>query len=169
MLTPGVRLLLETGRCGEPNQGAEHEDWVMLFRAHKPGSRAAEPLWRDHGEEILAEWVAEHPGTRPWGWWKFDATEPRPVVRGTALVSDRRWWAERWRDQFGVPMFVQIRPRGAALPLVESEASYLQRLGLFAVGERAECDEEAFEPEEINPFSITEKELDQSPRGGPPR
>ena len=29
------------------------------------------------GDELLAEWIVERPGTRPWFWWRFIATEPR--------------------------------------------------------------------------------------------
>jgi hypothetical protein len=35
-------------------------------------------LWSLYRDEVLAEHVREHPGTRPAPWWKFDAPEPRP-------------------------------------------------------------------------------------------
>jgi hypothetical protein len=30
-------------------------------------------LWQEHGEEIVAEHVAENLGTRPANWWEYDA------------------------------------------------------------------------------------------------
>jgi hypothetical protein len=67
-----------------------------------------------------------------------------------------RWW----RHQFGAPRFIAVRPRGAALPLVEAEVEYLRRLDLFRPGERAELDTEAFEPVAVNPFHRAEEDLD---------
>jgi hypothetical protein len=29
--------------------------------------------WKAVREEILANWVRKHPGTRPWAWWRYDA------------------------------------------------------------------------------------------------
>jgi hypothetical protein len=39
---------------------------------------AAGAMWEAMREELLAVWVQEHPGTRPWGWWEYDAPEDRP-------------------------------------------------------------------------------------------
>jgi hypothetical protein len=33
-------------------------------------------LWEQHRDRIVAEHVAENPGTRPTRWWEFDAPEP---------------------------------------------------------------------------------------------
>jgi hypothetical protein len=38
--------------------------------------------WEELREELIAEQVAETPGTRPWAWWKWDAPEPRRVITG---------------------------------------------------------------------------------------
>jgi hypothetical protein len=34
-------------------------------------------LWAEHGDRIVAEWVANNPGTRPTQWWKYSTPEPR--------------------------------------------------------------------------------------------
>ena len=34
-------------------------------------------LWEIWGDEILEEFCESHPGLRPWGWWRFQAPEPR--------------------------------------------------------------------------------------------
>lgn len=36
-------------------------------------SAACRRTWRDLRDELLPDWIREHPGTRPWAWWEFDA------------------------------------------------------------------------------------------------
>lgn len=43
--------------------------------------------WRALGSRITAAWIGRHPGSRPWGWWHFDA--PR---------WQRRDLPPRWRN-----------------------------------------------------------------------
>jgi len=38
--------------------------------------------WAKHKKEIMPGWINEHPGTRPWAWWKFDAPEMRKRLSG---------------------------------------------------------------------------------------
>src|SRR5262245_14339766 len=54
-------------------------------------------LWDENKEEILEDWIAAHPGTRPWGWWRFDAPEPRRCVRGMELLHHVRPDTMDWR------------------------------------------------------------------------
>ena len=79
----------------------EIEDWQIEFLLHgrvlRPDGRpslrpllferrwdgcfartAAAALWAERREELMASWVQERPGTRPWGWWQYDAPEDRP-------------------------------------------------------------------------------------------
>ena len=35
-------------------------------------------LWREHAEAIVAEYVAEFPGTRPVRWWEYSAPRAKP-------------------------------------------------------------------------------------------
>lgn len=39
---------------------------------------AAAAMWEQQRDTLLAAWVQERPGTRPWAWWCFDAPEDRP-------------------------------------------------------------------------------------------
>ncbi|QEH37928.1 hypothetical protein OJF2_65230 [Aquisphaera giovannonii] len=39
------------------------------------------PAWKGHGEQIIREWAAANPGTRPAGFWQWDAPEPRDAFR----------------------------------------------------------------------------------------
>jgi hypothetical protein len=34
-------------------------------------------LWAVHGDELTAEHVEGHAGSRPWAWWRWNAPEPR--------------------------------------------------------------------------------------------
>ncbi len=40
-----------------------------------------------HGADLVAAWAHAWPGTRPWGWWKFDAREVRRVVGARNLLN----------------------------------------------------------------------------------
>lgn len=33
--------------------------------------------WRELRDELLPQWIKDHPGSRPWAWWKIDAPGPR--------------------------------------------------------------------------------------------
>ncbi len=49
------------------------------FGAHPFGAPVdmdlVERCWREHREELLAEFAATWPGCRPWAWWQFEAPE----------------------------------------------------------------------------------------------
>jgi hypothetical protein len=93
----------------------------------------AREAWGELREELLPAFIREHPFSRPWAWWCFDAPEPRreaedgddadPCTFGTP-----RWWAE-YRE--GTP--TQLLPPGQ---LCESQRAYLTRLGLLTDHER---------------------------------
>jgi hypothetical protein len=109
-------------------------------------------LWNDHRAAVLDEWRDEHPGTRPWAWWAWDASEPRRAVAGAELllpVSEPHDWEWVWRENFGVPAFLQVRPPSARDPRIETQATYLARLDLLTTEERAALRADAFNPEVI--------------------
>ncbi len=125
------------------------------------GSDAYEPqlraIWLEARDELLKEWTAEWPGTRPCFWWRYEAVEPRrrlggigtPLAEVTAYAPE--FWLGlpvRWRhidDRFS--RGVAVDP--ADLPTFESEPAYLDRLGLLLPEERARLTEEDFEAEAI--------------------
>jgi hypothetical protein len=39
--------------------------------------RALRRIWQAERESILCDWIRRRPGTRPWGWWRWDSPEPR--------------------------------------------------------------------------------------------
>jgi hypothetical protein len=36
-------------------------------------------LWADVGATLLEQWIAEHPGSRPWAWWRLAAPRCQPT------------------------------------------------------------------------------------------
>lgn len=72
-------------------------------------------------------------GSRPWGWWQFEALEPRRVVR-TEILRD---------EKAGTPAtivrgdgFTRHTRRDGVVDVLEREDDYLQRLRLFTPRER---------------------------------
>lgn len=162
-LSEGVRRYLEMGSYGsslEPEHGSFDYDAFGLKGSVLRGNYAeTQALWVRHGARLLEEWVTVHPGCRPFAWWVSEAPEPRRVLRGIELLlgrpaRDEVWW----RPRRGVPFFVQVRPVDyIGYPAIESEAHYLERLGLLADEERARVQAEDWEPVEINPFCIDDR------------
>lgn len=70
VISPGFRFFLETGQL--PEHLAPEEEWWNVFLA-AANDDTIRHLWETVREEVLATWIAEAPGTRPWGWWRFDA------------------------------------------------------------------------------------------------
>jgi hypothetical protein len=164
LLTVELRRFLETGQYRDADGGFGHGIYVLGGHVLRGHFAALRPFWAEHGPEIAEAWTAEHPGSRPAAWWWLEASAPRAVVRGEALL----WWpgspmaATLWRRNFGRPAFAQCRPRGYRnLPAVESQASYLARLNLLAAEERLALADGAFEPEDINPFVVDAGEVDR--------
>jgi hypothetical protein len=119
-----------------------------------------EALWSEFADDIVAEHVAESPGTRPHRWWGFSAPEKlRKRLGGIgtpyfqeapALLCKSLGVPEKWI--FGDE--VRFYDRGTPLdtedpPVYESQAAYLERLKLFLPGERKRLKPKDFEPENV--------------------
>jgi hypothetical protein len=157
-LLPAVRHLLLTGEY--PSEKVE--GWVAAFTMFR-GDRAR-ATWAEHRDELLEDWIAEHPGRRPAAWWRWEATESRRVLGGTAdhIAPDvPDVWEWVWRQDFGVPAFWPQRAR----VIVEAEATYLKRLGLLVPGEASELGPEDFEPEEVSGPGGAGSDDDDAPLG----
>jgi hypothetical protein len=95
-------------------------------------------LWDAHGEQLLAEFVAEHPGTRPWAWWKFAAPGLPERLGGTGDV----WHA-------GIEVYAIEPGDPEDPPVFESVPGFLRRHGLLTSVERRRLRAVDFEPEAI--------------------
>jgi hypothetical protein len=112
--------------------------------------------WAAHGADILVEWIAAQPGTRPDAWWRFDS--PRcpilaernshcwfaaDMIEGRRKLSGsgvREWehpgfsaMVPTWH--LGIPRMAGVDPDDP--PVFETQADYLRRHGLLLSGERA--------------------------------
>jgi hypothetical protein len=100
-------------------------DWEVLA-GEELTEAGLHDAWRELREELLDAWIAEHPGSRPWAWWRWDSPEPRRQVRpGPATVGPPTW--------FGRPAIYKSCPPS---DMYEDERAYLSRLGLLLPGER---------------------------------
>jgi hypothetical protein len=103
--------------------------------------------WDSLRDELLQQWIAEHPGTRPWAWWKFDAPELRRRVNGVHPFENVERTAHCRR--VGIPEADYLRiffgKPGCLIPpphaddfdaLYETELGYLERLGLLTEAEQ---------------------------------
>jgi len=161
-LSAATRAYLELGLGGvmamQPRPPG-YEDAVFFNGRH-----ALPATWRERGEEITAAWAAEHPGERPWGWWQFDATEPRACLEGAEFVhrgknpGDGDWI---WKQEFGLPGRPQVRRPGAkpARMMFESQAAHLRRRELLLPGELEQVTAEDFEPEVVEIPELAELEF----------
>jgi hypothetical protein len=115
---------------GEWQQFAFAHGWEKLPMAF-PDEESARLAWEDHRETYLDEWAREHPGTRPYAWWKFDAPEGRLELNSPPPCLDR---TDAGRRRAGAAL-VPNDGRTGLVPWLEEEADYLERLGLLLEGE----------------------------------
>lgn len=102
-------------------------------------------VWEKYGPSLLARWIEEHPGTRPWAWWAYDA--PAELRRRVQVPEEEL--SEYDRHHLGVaetngpeafadepPSFGIPKPFAPDSLLFEPEADYLERHGLIGPAER---------------------------------
>lgn len=53
--------------------GDDHADDETFFVVLGHSDAELEKSWQRARDTLLPEWIAERRGTRPWGWWRFDA------------------------------------------------------------------------------------------------
>jgi hypothetical protein len=132
--------------------------------------------WAAHRDGVLADWIAEYPGTRPAHWWTYDAPrqplgtfpgvwydgerpEPRLRLGGIGTPAHEVLACVPYFP-FGLPASwltesdVARCGRGVAIdaddpPTFESQAAYLQRHGLLLTGEKRRLKAAYFEPERV--------------------
>lgn len=87
--------------------------------------------WREHREQLLADWIAEHPGTRPHAWWVVEGVprygERRLTEFGRRTIPGHRdgWLTRGIINHTTIP------------PMQEPEDEYLRRHGLLTPAEVA--------------------------------
>ncbi len=128
-LDEATRTYLLTGEREKGN--------VRLFMLANPSIAGREKLkevWEIHKTELIREWVLAYPCSRPWCWWLFEAPEPRHKVGGKGITMHEHFPSYKHRLELGIPLdWFEFDP--ADPPAFESQAAYLQRLGLLTAAE----------------------------------
>jgi hypothetical protein len=89
-LSPAMVTFLLTGDLPRGDDGRA-VGWVEV---HTKSSAELRADWLAVRDDLLGEWIISHPGTRPWGWWRFDA--PRWAREDwPARQRDLGPWADR--------------------------------------------------------------------------
>lgn len=135
--------------------------------------------WNALRDDVLIEWVKQHPGTRPLWWWLFDAPEPQrrrlggigdPSHEHLGIEQSYEYGiAEYWVTPYDFQLYngraVDIHGRkildyqegnfsGRAPdpndpPQFESQPTYLARHGLLSPQEKRRLKPADFEPETV--------------------
>lgn len=110
--------------------------------------------WQRFREAVIAEWVAAHPGARPWAEWKYSLPElSRRRLGGSGtpmLPPEGEWQVNGGLAAFGAPLYWHdVDP--ADPPVYESQAAYLQRRGLLTAEEQKRLSTEAYKPVSLGP------------------
>ncbi|MFO8085476.1 MAG: hypothetical protein R6U27_14285 [Desulfobacterales bacterium] len=123
----------------------------------------AKLMWQKHRKSLIKQWADEYPGTRPFAFWVFEPQEEKRKRLGGKgdCIPDHvegeteEYWKglpTYWIGQDRLMMWPElaeyaIDPENP--PRFESEAAFLQRLGLLMPGEAEKLTGADFEPELI--------------------
>lgn len=123
---------------------ADANKFILLDRNN---DRVMRPLWEEYGAAILANWIEEHPGTRPYLWWRYDAprakgqdklpinqrqVEPRQVIFGEGQPLHEAFNIAPFY-RYGIPDWCGNPDEP---PIFEFQHDYLKRHGLLEKGEK---------------------------------
>jgi hypothetical protein len=82
--------------------------WLDLLRltgSQGPSRAEQRAVWLGVRDELLAEWIAQRPGTRPHGWWIHDApmwtTDVPPRAHALAVTYREVWDLRQPRTRVG--------------------------------------------------------------------
>ena len=156
---PRKRRRSKARREDFPAQWREWSEWnpLVLGVSDDTDMDRLRIAWFKLREEFLAQHITRHPGTRPWPWWEFERHEPRQID-----PSRRRHWRAQ-HDRVAVARSTdpeKIAQRRASLDRIaiqmkfylESQTSYLRRLGLLTAEEKQQLSSETTPEEEDSSY-----------------
>ena len=141
-----IRWLRRGGYRVPPGSGIAQRGYPAF-----ESEQLARHCWEDLRDEVLADWIAERPGTRPYAWWKYDAPERRQCLNQVHPFDDPEreehiaQMLERspnmetqsfYELYYGTPGSL-VAPNDFSC-LFETESDYLARLDLLTEYEREE-------------------------------
>ncbi|MBI5618783.1 MAG: hypothetical protein HY943_21115 [Gammaproteobacteria bacterium] len=147
-----------------PNVDDAGDPFIAFDPIFRPASEHGETIaahWHAARDELLPEFVKQHPGRRPFAWWHCEAPEPRLRVGGTGIpLHEACNWPAHYA--FGIPRdwlmpgeaFASLLARRGEFrvvdlhdpPRFEGEGAYFERLGLLLPGEKPPRQTYAAEP-----------------------
>ena len=84
----------------------ELRTWLCYGRETNPeGLRSA---WRTFRDEVSSWWADRHPGSRCWGWWRWDAPKPADVVH--VWIDDAEHHEQLRQECAELESMGQLRP-----------------------------------------------------------
>ena len=102
------------------------EDGHSFFESYETKEDMA-AAWAAVGKELLAEYIAQHPGRRPFAWWLCEHKQERPLNTDRANFKEMPW--VRQQARFG---FVHTSIwYGDGRPYQQDETEYLEDHGLL--------------------------------------
>lgn len=178
--SPTALWAMSDGFYGEPAELNRLELIVDSLRYPTNDFERNKRLWDEHKAGILTDWVNEYPGTRPSWWWIYDS--PRMSEAEAKAHGWRGWFfvptlPDRRRRMGGdgladfetmnvVPCFrcgvpecwdtETLNPENP--PAFESQASYLERHGLFMPGEKRRLRKQDYEDQVLGYSEITRRD-----------
>ena len=148
--------------------GVDRGEWWSLqwddpmFRLGRPSAKV---LWREHGHDVVRQWITKRPGSRPAMWWQYSAPEKERHRVGGVGTPMHECTATMLRLRLGLPVdwlsadlaeyfqsegdFPWPAADPADPPLFESQAEYLRRHNLLTADERKRLQAQDFEPEPV--------------------
>ena len=103
---------------------------------NEPSEAELQRLWNLHRKRVLAAYILEHPGRRPWAWWMWDAPQDqRRRIGGLGTGLSERPDGEHPLS-FGRPNAYDDDYSNEDPPRYESERDYLARHGLLTKAEQ---------------------------------
>jgi len=113
------------------------------FHNGRGDKEALRLAWNDLRDEIMEEWIAANPFSRPWAWLYFDATEPRQRTVGEQRMESQQWAKGRKLGNYRLCWFEDLNKRLGAEETRynegdwETERQYLARIGALTESEIA--------------------------------
>lgn len=120
------------------------------------------PNWKIFGQRLTAEWIQDHPGTRPFGWWEHSSPGLRERVGGKGSpefevlnIEEEYIYGvpDAWVSALSIYCWPDLKEYAVDPedpPAYESQASFLKKHNLLSNSEIERLSDKDFEPEKLN-------------------
>lgn len=96
--------------------------------------------WDLHRDELLPQFIAEHPGRRPFGWWFCDHGRERPIADPKATPADIARHRQHERPEHFKFLHTEICRGNPLIYFQQTEQDYLREHGLLSKAEMKSLD-----------------------------